>query len=60
MWATEEAGTGEASAVELTVPAVEGMQFDVVDPESGIPGTRKPLPHRHNAGADMSSRLGST
>lgn len=34
VWATEGAGTGEASAVELTVPAVEGMQFDVVDPES--------------------------
>jgi uncharacterized protein (DUF58 family) len=34
VWATEEAGTGEASAVELTVPAVEGMQFDVVESDS--------------------------
>jgi uncharacterized protein (DUF58 family) len=34
VWATEEAGTGEASAVELTVPAVEGMEFDVVESDS--------------------------
>jgi uncharacterized protein (DUF58 family) len=34
VWATEKAGTGEASAVELTVPAVEGMQFDVVESDS--------------------------
>jgi uncharacterized protein (DUF58 family) len=34
VWATEEAGPGEASAVELTVPAVEGMQFDVAESDS--------------------------
>src|SRR5580693_5678555 len=34
VWATEEAGTGEASAVELTVPAVDGMQFDVAESDS--------------------------
>jgi len=34
VWATEEAGTGEASAVELTVPDVEGMQFDVVESDA--------------------------
>ncbi|HEY0226274.1 MAG TPA: DUF58 domain-containing protein [Mycobacterium sp.] len=33
VWATEEAGT--ASAVELTVPAIEGMRLEVHDVESG-------------------------
>jgi uncharacterized protein (DUF58 family) len=34
LWATEEAGAGGASAVELTVAAVEGMQLEVLDSES--------------------------
>ena len=31
VWATEEVGIGKASAVELSVPAIEGMQLEVLD-----------------------------
>jgi uncharacterized protein (DUF58 family) len=34
VWATEEAGAGGASAVELTVAALEGMQLEVLDSDS--------------------------
>ncbi|SPM32412.1 ATPase, partial [Mycobacterium rhizamassiliense] len=31
VWVTEEAGPGQASSVELTVPGIEGMQLEVLD-----------------------------
>ena len=34
VWVTEEAGASGASAVELTVAAVEGMQLEVLDPDT--------------------------
>ena len=34
VWVTEEAGASGASAVELTVAAVEGMQLEVLDSDS--------------------------
>jgi uncharacterized protein (DUF58 family) len=34
VWATEQEGTGRASAVQLTVPAIEGMQVELVESDS--------------------------
>ncbi|WP_077077203.1 DUF58 domain-containing protein [Mycobacterium numidiamassiliense] len=34
VWATEERGPGSASAVELTVPAIEGMRLEVREADS--------------------------
>jgi uncharacterized protein (DUF58 family) len=34
VWATEQEGTGRASVVQLTVPAIEGMQVELVESDS--------------------------
>jgi uncharacterized protein (DUF58 family) len=46
VWATEQAGAGGASAVELTVPAVEGTQLEVLDSDSREAKTVAVVAHR--------------